>query len=71
MSGRYSWQSGTQIVFAPQSLQHLPFFNGVNTKLLPQYLKVNGYMTFGIGKWHLVRFSFILFYIHTYMYNQY
>ena len=54
MSGRYAWQNGAQKVFTPQTLQHLPFFNGANTKLLPQYLQQNNYMTFGLGKWHLV-----------------
>ena len=64
MSSRYAWQNGAQKVFTPQTLQHLPFFNGANTKLLPQYLPQNGYMTFGIGKWHLVC-DHILFCIHS------
>ena len=68
MSGRYAWQNGAQKVFTPQTLQHLPFFNGADTKLLPQYLKANGYMTFGIGKWHLVCIIYMLH--HHFIYKQ-
>eukprot|EP01084_Bolivina_argentea_P257000 432883_1 len=53
MNGRYDWQNGAQQVFTPQTLQHLPFINGQNTKILPQYLKENNFQTYGIGKWHL------------------
>ena len=68
MNGRYSWQNGAQKVFTPQTLQHLPFINDVNTKILPQYLKQNNYYTYGVGKWHLVTYYIYDCYLQIYTY---
>lgn len=49
MSGTYPFKLGLQRGFGKHSPEGLP----LNTTLLPQHLKREGYSTHGFGKWHL------------------
>ncbi|KAL0280628.1 UNVERIFIED_CONTAM: hypothetical protein PYX00_001860 [Menopon gallinae] len=53
MTGKYPIHTGMQHSVI---LGSTPYGLGLNEKLLPQYLKINGYTTRAIGKWHLGHF---------------
>ncbi|XP_047141195.1 arylsulfatase B isoform X3 [Hydra vulgaris] len=54
MTGRYPIHTGMQqdTIYGPN-----PYGVSLNEKFLPQYLKQQGYKTYGVGKWHLGFFA--------------
>ena len=49
LTGVYPFKLGLQRGFGKHTPEGIP----VNTTLLPQYMKDQGYTTHGLGKWHL------------------
>ena len=57
LTGKYAWKTGLQNIgtIGPGTTQHIPY----NTPTVAELMKSAGYDTYGLGKWHLVRFCFL------------